>query len=63
MIEQDRMQSKNVDKLVSAISDNGIDPDLVYEAIRAGAADATLRLTLNGRELSRGLKDLGVKFR
>lgn len=61
--EQNRMQSKNMDKLVSAIADNGLDPDLVYAAVREGAADATLRLNLNGRELSRGLKDLGVKFR
>ena len=63
LMEQNDIQNKNMDKLVSAITENGIDPDTMYEAIRAGAADATLRLTLNGRELSRGLKDLGVKFR
>ena len=41
---------------------NPIDPDDVYDSIRRGASDATTRLVLNGRELTRGLKDLGVSF-
>ena len=41
---------------------NPIDPDDIYDSIRRGAADATTRIVLNGRELTRGLKDLGVSF-
>ena len=41
---------------------NPIDPDELYGAVRRGASDATTQIYLNGRDLTRGLKDLGVQF-
>ena len=41
---------------------NGLDPDEMYNAVRDGAAAASRNIYLNGRELSRGLKDIGVSF-
>lgn len=61
--EQQNISRANTERLAAVFGDNRISPNLVYEAIRQGAADATLTLTLNGRELSRGLKDLGVAFK
>jgi len=41
---------------------NPFDVDEIYRSVRAGASDATTELYLNGRELTRGLKELGVQF-
>ena len=41
-----------------------IDPNQIYEAVRQGASHAEIRgITLNGRELKRGLRDMGVVTR
>ena len=40
----------------------GLDPDEMYAAVREGASDATQNIYLNGRDLTRGLKGLGVSF-
>ena len=40
----------------------GMDPEEMYNAVRDGAAAAQRNIYLNGRELSRGLKDIGVSF-
>lgn len=40
----------------------GISPERIYEAVRAGAQDATRTIYLNSRELTRGLKSIGVVF-
>lgn len=54
-----------VNGVLSAQNQNGsIDPKLIYEAVRQGASDAEIRgITLNGRELKRGLRDMGVVTR
>ena len=39
-----------------------MDPDAMYEAVRDGASQATRNIYLNGRDLTRGLKGLGVAF-
>lgn len=39
-----------------------LDADEMYDAVRQGAADAARPIYLNGREVTRGLKDLGVSF-
>ena len=41
--------------------DNAIDPAQIYDAVRQGASHAEIKsVSLNGRELKRGLRDLGV---
>lgn len=40
----------------------GLDPEEMYNAVREGAASASRSIYLNGREVTRGLKDLGVSF-
>lgn len=39
-----------------------MDPDEMYAAVREGASQATQNIYLNGRDLTRGLKGLGVSF-
>jgi hypothetical protein len=39
-----------------------IDSEAVYDAIRAGAGDSSPIIYLDGRQVSRGLKGLGVSF-
>jgi len=39
-----------------------VDPDALYAAVRAGAADAVPKVYLNGRELTRSLQNMGVSF-
>lgn len=55
--------SEAIDNLISTNKQTALDPNLIYEAIRHGAADATIKMSLNSRELTRGLKDMGVQFR
>lgn len=47
---------------IAQASGGGIDPNKIYEAVRAGASDATRNIYLNGRDLTRSLKSLGVSF-
>lgn len=47
---------------MSDVLSSPIDADEIYGAVRAGASDATTRIILNGRDLTRGLRDLGVAF-
>lgn len=47
---------------IAQASGGGIDPNKIYEAVRAGASDATRNVYLNGRDLTRSLKSLGVSF-
>lgn len=42
---------------------NNLDTNMIYEAVRQGASDAVFNITLNNRELSRGLRDMGVVFK
>lgn len=45
------------------LPDAGImDPDALYAAVRDGAASAVPKVYLGGRELTRSLQDMGVKF-
>lgn len=39
-----------------------VDPDALYAAVRAGAADAVPKVYLNGRDLTRSLQNMGVSF-
>lgn len=41
---------------------SGLDPDAMYAAVRDGASQATRAVYLNGRDLTRGLRELGVSF-
>lgn len=41
---------------------SGLDPDAMYAAVRDGASQATQNIYLNGRDLTRGLRGLGVSF-
>lgn len=45
-----------------AVLENPIDSQEVYDAIRNGASDATIRLAIGDRELGRVLRDMGVVF-
>lgn len=50
------------DKLANmekTISDNQVDPNMIYDAVRTGASDSTLSVTLNHRELSRQVSRMG----
>lgn len=42
---------------------NALDMAMVYDAVREGASSAKFKIQLNNRELTRGLKDLGVAMR
>lgn len=53
-----------VNGIASQNQNGSIDPAMIYEAVRQGASDAEIRgITLNGRELKRGLRDMGVVTR
>ena len=39
-----------------------IDTAAIYAAVKDGASDATISISLDGRELRRTLSDLGVSF-
>lgn len=55
--------ANKLDSLEEAVKSNpGIDPEVMYSAVRAGASDANINMSMNGRELSRGLRDMGVAF-
>ena len=47
---------------LSSFSQPGIDTNAIYSAIRSGAGDASINVYLDDRELTRGLKGLGVSF-
>lgn len=47
---------------LSSFSQPGIDNAAIYNAIRSGAGDASINVYLDDRELTRGLKGLGVSF-
>ena len=40
----------------------GIDPEAIYDAVRAGAAESNFTLQVGERELGRVLRDMGVQF-
>ena len=42
---------------------NALDMAMMYDAVREGASNAKFKIQLNNRELTRGLKDLGVAMR
>lgn len=65
--EQINSLNEMVDKLgtmVETMSQNrgqSINPEEIYNAVRQGASQAEIKgITLNGRELKRGLRDMGV---
>lgn len=41
---------------------NPLDAELIYDAVRTGASDASLSLAIGDREFARGLRDMGVSF-
>lgn len=45
-----------------AVLQSPLDSSEVYQAIRSGASDATLRLAIGDREFGRALRDMGVVF-
>ena len=45
-----------------AISENSLDINGIYEAVYQGASNAEVKIYLNDRELTRGLKGIGVAF-
>ena len=45
-----------------AISGNSLDVSGIYEAVYQGASNAEVKIYLNDRELTRGLKGIGVAF-
>jgi hypothetical protein len=47
---------------LGTLDSRSLDPDSIYAAVRSGAAEAQTNIFLNGRELSRGLKSLGVAY-
>ena len=47
---------------LASFSNPGIDNAAIYDAIRSGAGDASINVFLDDRELTRGLKGLGVSF-
>lgn len=46
----------------ASMASNSLDPDEMYSAVRSGAAESTRQIFLNTRELTRGLKSMGVVF-
>lgn len=54
---------RKMDALEQVVSTNRIDPELMYEAVHAGASNATPTIRINNRELNRELKDMGVAYR
>ena len=64
-IESMRFLVKNAVADVSAdvaVLENPINADEMYDAVRRGASDAHMSLSIGGRDFSRTLKDLGVVF-
>ena len=59
---QDKLMYK-LEEFFKRFNDKQVDPDIMYEAVRAGASDATIGVRLNSRELGRGLNEMGVSFR
>lgn len=47
---------------LASFSNPGLDNAAIYDAIRSGAGDASINVFLDDRELTRGLKGLGVSF-
>ena len=56
--------NEKINAMTEAITNNqngSIDPEQIYNAVRQGASQAEIKgITLNGRELKRGLRDMGV---
>lgn len=46
----------------ATLQSNSLNPDDMYAAVRSGASQATQQIFLNTRELTRGLKSMGVVF-
>lgn len=62
--KMEAMFNRIADKLDDiSSSNNQLDPTEMYEAVRLGASNARIHTSLNDRELTRGLQDLGVVFR
>ena len=66
----ERRAADNQERLFTAIHDltrqteaNALDMAMMYDAVREGASNAKFKIQLNNRELTRGLKDLGVVMR
>lgn len=45
-----------------AVLENPINSDEIYSAVRSGASDANVRLSIGDREFTRALRDMGVVF-
>lgn len=45
-----------------AVLENPIDSSEIYNAVRSGASDATLKLAIGNREFGRALREMGVQF-
>lgn len=41
---------------------NPLDAELIYDAVKTGASDASLSVAIGDREFARGLRDMGVAF-
>ena len=64
-IESMRFLVKNAVADVSAdvaVLENPINSDEIYSAVRSGASDANVRLSIGDREFTRALRDMGVVF-
>lgn len=64
-IESMRFLVKNAVADVSAdvaVLENPINADEMYDAVRRGASDANMSLSIGGRDFSRTLRDMGVVF-
>ena len=64
-IESMRFLVKNAVADVSAdvaVLENPINSEEIYSAVRSGASDANVRLSIGDREFTRALRDMGVVF-
>jgi len=51
--------TEKIAEMESTLSNTQIDPNMMYQAVRQGASDSTLSVTLNHRELSRQVNRMG----
>lgn len=56
--------TSSLNSMIESANENQITPEQIYDAVRQGASQAEIKgITLNGRELKRGLRDMGVVTR
>lgn len=54
---------RKMNDLEAKVAASRIDPELMYEAVYAGASSAKPAIRINNRELNRELRDMGVVYR